>query len=174
MQSRLGVSKCRILSLGAKLILIKHVLFSLPKYLLALIEPPKSVINDIIKLMSDFFWSDKDGQHRYHWVKWSSFCFPQNEGGIGLWSLDDIIMSYALKLRGRFREGNTFKPHILKLDIAQTVIQLRLNPYVASLTWKRMVEARSHSGQHIFWLVGKGNTFKDNDVLLMISNLPPL
>lgn len=55
LQIKLGAWKGKILSLEAKLILIRYVLQALPSYLLALIQPPKSFISAINKLMFDFF-----------------------------------------------------------------------------------------------------------------------
>src|SRR3954462_13722051 len=56
-QDKLGAWKGKILSLGAMLVLIKHVLLSMPLYLIALIKPTSEVFKHLNKLVADFFWN---------------------------------------------------------------------------------------------------------------------
>lgn len=97
-QEKLSGWKEKLLSLGAKIVLIKHVLQAMPLYLLALIQPPKIIINVINKVISNFFWQDNFGQHKAHWVNWSKVCFPQEEGDLGLMCLQDISNAYVIKV----------------------------------------------------------------------------
>lgn len=48
--------KMRFLSLGARLILLKHILSSLPVHLLAVLRALKSIFMSINRLCSTFFW----------------------------------------------------------------------------------------------------------------------
>lgn len=73
-----------MMSLGVKLILIKHVLKAIPLYLMSLIQPPKIIIKAIQSISSNFFGHDQHGTHKAHWVKWSSMCYLEEEGGIGI------------------------------------------------------------------------------------------
>src|SRR5438270_7395813 len=74
LQAKLGAWKGKIMSLGAKLILIKHVLYAMPSYLLALIHPPMIVIHSLNKIFADFFWNDKDGEKKLHWTCRNNGC----------------------------------------------------------------------------------------------------
>lgn len=49
-----------LLSLGGKLILLKHILNSIPIYTLSACIPPKSVIAILEKLFNYFFWGHKN------------------------------------------------------------------------------------------------------------------
>lgn len=138
--------------------LIKHVLLSLPTYLLALIHQPKSIVKDIHKIMSNFFWNDKDGQHKYHWVKLSKLCFLQEEGDIGLRNVDDVAMSFAMKLWWRFRQRGTLWATFMHAKYCNTrhLASIQLSPN-SSPTWKRIMEAREHAEPYIQSIEGKGN-----------------
>ncbi|KAG5596871.1 hypothetical protein H5410_038103 [Solanum commersonii] len=49
----------KLLSLGGKAILIRHVLLALPTHLLSVVDPPKGTFEIIEKCLARFFWSDK-------------------------------------------------------------------------------------------------------------------
>src|SRR4051812_40114707 len=89
-QNRVSGWMGKILTMGGKLTLIKSMLQALPLYLIALIKPPKSIIYEIKRIMSNFFWHDSDGSHKLHWTKWDKFCLPTEEGGLGLRDIEDI------------------------------------------------------------------------------------
>lgn len=50
--------KSKLLTAGGKYTLIKHVLLSIPLYLISVMNPPKSVIHLIHKVIAKFFWGD--------------------------------------------------------------------------------------------------------------------
>lgn len=51
--------KAKLLSTGRRIVLIKHVLQSLPIYSLAALDPPKTVINRINSICANFFYGVK-------------------------------------------------------------------------------------------------------------------
>ena len=55
MQSKLAGWKSKMLSVGGRLILIKHVLAAIPLHSYVVLEPSKSVMHQIERLMSHFF-----------------------------------------------------------------------------------------------------------------------
>lgn len=59
--------KSRLLSAGGKLILLKHVMSSLPIYLLSVLQVPKSVLGSIKRILSTFFWGESDGSPKTKW-----------------------------------------------------------------------------------------------------------
>lgn len=87
----------KLLSVGGRAVLIKHVLQSQPVYLLAAMEPPKSIFLQIERYVSRFFWGTSEGKQRYHWSSWSKMCFPIEEGGTGFRRLKDIGEAFAMK-----------------------------------------------------------------------------
>jgi hypothetical protein len=59
-----------LLSYGARLLLLKACLASIPIYLMSVIKLPKLAIEAINSQMSNFFWNDQENKHRYHLSNW--------------------------------------------------------------------------------------------------------
>lgn len=78
----------KFLSPGGRLLLIKHVLSSIPIHIFAALEPPLGIISAAEKNFSIFFWgSDDAGRRKRSWRAWSSITYPIDENGLGLRSL---------------------------------------------------------------------------------------
>lgn len=58
-QDKLQLWKCKLISFGGKVVLINHVLQSMPIYLLSAITPPKCIIYDIHRIFAKFLWNFK-------------------------------------------------------------------------------------------------------------------
>lgn len=57
----------RMLTKGGKAVLIKFVLQSMPVHLFSAMNPPKTVIKKVEKILTDFFWGMVEGKAKYHW-----------------------------------------------------------------------------------------------------------
>ncbi|RAL47150.1 hypothetical protein DM860_014044 [Cuscuta australis] len=86
-----------------RLILIKHVLSSIPLHLIAVHILPKSVINTLHSMMSNYLWGVDNNKPRYHWKNWKDLCTPTTEGGLGIRDLKDLQQAYSIKLWWNFR-----------------------------------------------------------------------
>ena len=60
--------KSRLLSFGEKLILIKHVLSSIPIHLLVVGVMPKGVFRMLERLCVDFLWGAVGERKKFHWI----------------------------------------------------------------------------------------------------------
>lgn len=58
--------KQKALYVGGRLILIKHVLSSIPIHLLVAAPPPKCVLLELEKIMAGFLWGSSDLGSRAH------------------------------------------------------------------------------------------------------------
>jgi hypothetical protein len=63
---RIADWKGRLLSYGARLILLKTCLASIPIYLIFVIKFPKWSVKAIKPQMANFFWNDQRNNHKYH------------------------------------------------------------------------------------------------------------
>lgn len=90
----------KILSPGAMLTLINSILHTLPLYYMSLIDPSLSILSSIAKLMFNFFWHDKKGNKKYHWIIWEKICRPKEEGGFGMRRFNDIEKTFGYKCSG--------------------------------------------------------------------------
>ena len=97
--------KHRILSPGGRVVLLKHVLSSMPIHLLAAATPPKGVLWELERSMAAFLWGESEHGPRFHWMKWEALCRPQEEGGLGLRRLSEVLQAFSMKLWWKFRQG---------------------------------------------------------------------
>ncbi|GJX94652.1 RNA-directed DNA polymerase, eukaryota, reverse transcriptase zinc-binding domain protein [Tanacetum coccineum] len=70
-RSRLSTWKASLLSIGGRLTLIKYVLESLSIYYLLIFRAHESVLNDLERIRSNFFWGGNQDGKKIAWVKWS-------------------------------------------------------------------------------------------------------
>ena len=78
--NRLASWKARNLSIGARLILIKSVLSSLPIYYLSLYKAPKSVLEKMETTMRRFLWAGSSDDKKIPWVAWDIISTPKEKG----------------------------------------------------------------------------------------------
>ena len=86
--------------MGGKLILIRHVLNSMPMYLLQVLKPPKAILIALGWIFNSFLWDKTQEAKRIHWTAWKRDCFPTNEGVLGVRSLGDMVKTFSCKLCG--------------------------------------------------------------------------
>lgn len=89
------------------MVLINHVLQSIPIYLLSVTDPPVCVIHDIHKLFAKFLWNFKEVGKATHWIAWDDICLPKKEGGLSLRYLFHVSKALFAKLWWKFRTSNT-------------------------------------------------------------------
>ncbi|KAF5444244.1 hypothetical protein F2P56_036732 [Juglans regia] len=101
-QERIDGWKARLLSNGARLLLIKHVLGSIPIHLLSILQVPKSVIVSLNRCFGNFFWGMKEGKPKKHWRAWDGRCKPVQEGEAGIRNIaetqKELHMKFAWKI----------------------------------------------------------------------------
>ena len=76
--------KTRFLSMSGRLILVKHVLSSIPVHILAVTKVTDGVIKQIERLLCDFLWGVCEGKCKFQWVKWSTCTASLYEMGLGI------------------------------------------------------------------------------------------
>lgn len=87
-QTRISGWFGKLFSLGGKIVLIKHVLSSIPIHLLAAVIPPAAIIQKLESMFANFLWNSSNETSKHHWISWSSLARPLHEGGIGIRSLN--------------------------------------------------------------------------------------
>ncbi|CAN1185739.1 Uncharacterized mitochondrial protein AtMg00310 [Linum perenne] len=55
----------------------------MPTYAMASFLIPKTNIEKLNQLMSDFWWGQVDNKKKMKWVSWEKLCLPKNVGGLG-------------------------------------------------------------------------------------------
>ncbi|XP_027156179.1 uncharacterized protein LOC113756908 [Coffea eugenioides] len=149
--------KSKLLFQGGKLVLIKHVLSSIPLHLLSAAVLPASVFSMIEKVCSNFLWGSSEGGPRYHWIRWDQLCFPTEEGGVGFRQLRDVYTAFSLKLWWKFRRGDSLWAKFLLAKYCRHSHPCQVEYTAgASAIWKRLTNVSRHAELSMRWLVNSG------------------
>ncbi|KAK2665870.1 hypothetical protein Ddye_004444 [Dipteronia dyeriana] len=73
----------KLLSIGGKAILIKVVVQAVPFYAMSIFRLPKSLFDEIRRLMDRFWWGGNERNRKLHLCKWQQLCKPKLERGLG-------------------------------------------------------------------------------------------
>ena len=87
-EKRLNSWKGKNLSTRGCLTLINSVISSLPMYMMSFFEIPKGVRKKLGYFRSRFFWQSDEHKRKYRLAKWSIFCQPNDQGGLGIHNLE--------------------------------------------------------------------------------------
>ncbi|VFQ80991.1 unnamed protein product [Cuscuta campestris] len=94
----------RSLDHAGRLVLINHVLNTIPNYFLGTNTIPTSICNMLEQKMAHFWWG---GGTKHHWTKWEDLCLPKEEGGIGTRRLKTLEVAFSLKLWWKVHHENS-------------------------------------------------------------------
>ncbi|GJR79063.1 RNA-directed DNA polymerase, eukaryota, reverse transcriptase zinc-binding domain protein [Tanacetum coccineum] len=86
---------------GGRLTLIKSVLGSLGIYYLSIFRAPESVLNDLERIRSNFFWGGNQDGRKMAWVKWPIILNSYDNGGLNIGSLKAFNLALLQKWRWR-------------------------------------------------------------------------
>jgi hypothetical protein len=84
-------------SMGAKEILLKAVIQSIPVFAMAVFKILKNICKAITNAMIAFWWGDIEEQKRMHWSAWWRICIPKSEGGMGYRDLHAFNLAMLTK-----------------------------------------------------------------------------
>jgi hypothetical protein len=91
--------KNRCLSYAGRVQLIASVLSAMQVYWASVYMLPKTVINDIDKILKGFLWNQGDSSNGKAKLAWKIVCRPKNQGGLGFKSLKEwnevLMMKHA-------------------------------------------------------------------------------
>ncbi|XP_060170522.1 uncharacterized protein LOC132601460 [Lycium barbarum] len=150
--------KGKMLSVGGREILIKHVLQSMPMHLLSTVNPPDGVIRQMHKMFAQFFWSNTIGGKSRHWVAWTKMCIPTAEEGLGFRSLHDVSLSLYCKLWWNFRPKASLWSAFLTNKYYRKENVVIIPWKYGSQNWKKMLMARDMVENQIWWQIKQGNS----------------
>ncbi|XP_043695616.1 uncharacterized protein LOC122646186 [Telopea speciosissima] len=93
--------KSKLLSHAGKEVLLKFVFFSMGNYAGMHFKLPASHHLYVKKSAANFFWGDKEGRPKVHWVPWDRMCLSKEKGGLGF--RDPTLHNQALLSRTAHR-----------------------------------------------------------------------
>ncbi|KAF9612028.1 hypothetical protein IFM89_037486 [Coptis chinensis] len=86
------------LSFQGRILLVKHVLNSIPVHNMAIYRWPLAVRKECEQIIINFLWTGKSTDRKMITVAWDKVCKPRCEGGLGLKKFKDINRSMLMKL----------------------------------------------------------------------------
>lgn len=95
----------RLLSPGGRIVLIRHVLSSIPPYTFSAAAPPKGIIQQLERICSRFLWTGDHLEQKRTWRSWQHITGPVQENGLGFRSFEDVLFAYSCKLWWKCRTG---------------------------------------------------------------------
>ncbi|GJW01256.1 putative RNA-directed DNA polymerase, eukaryota, reverse transcriptase zinc-binding domain protein [Tanacetum coccineum] len=100
---------------GGRLTLIKSVLGGLGIYYLSIFRAPESVIQDLERIRSNFFWGGNQDGKKMAWVKWPIILNSFDKGGLNIGSLK----AFNLVLLQKWRWRMFFSPNDLWVKVVK-------------------------------------------------------
>jgi len=105
-KSRLSGLKSKNLSLGGRLVLLKSVLSSLPVYFLSFFKAPACIISSIESIFNCFFLGGCEEVRKIYWINWDTICSKKEDGGLGVWRIQEFNLALLGKWCWRMRVEN--------------------------------------------------------------------
>lgn len=98
--------KSKLRSFGGKVVLFRHVLNSMPVYLLSAMSIPKEGMRRLEQTFANLLWGETEGRKKDHWVAWHKVCRSVREGELGIRSLEIIDKAFRCKMLLKFISGS--------------------------------------------------------------------
>ena len=159
---RLQGWKEKLLSQAGRETLIKAVVQAIPTYAMSCFKFPASLCAEICSMANRFWWGQRIGERKIHWVGKRHLVRPKKEGGIGFRDLHLFnkallakqgwrLLQHPNSLVFRFLKAKYF-PHTFFLDAP-----ISNN---ASYIWRSLCESRHVLQADLRWRVGTGTRIK--------------
>jgi hypothetical protein len=71
------------MSQEGKCILVKSVLWAVLAYAMSFFQLTKKQCKKLSSVSFDFWWGNKDGKRKVHWIAWDRMCKSKQSGGMG-------------------------------------------------------------------------------------------
>ncbi|KAL8127117.1 hypothetical protein AgCh_014147 [Apium graveolens] len=151
----------KTLSKAGKTILIKGVAQSIPTYCMSCFKIPKSLCNDIERLMNGYWWNSGEAQTKgIWWLSWERMGVAKCQGGMGFRNL----VGFNLALLGKHIWNFLENPH----SLVARVFKARYYPNNhllqairgggSSYIWSGLWEAKEMLKTGYRWILGDGES----------------
>jgi hypothetical protein len=151
------------ISLGGRYILLKSVLESQPIYWMAVELIPRSIINQIRKLMSfNFLWKGHSFSSHVHLCSWEVLSRPKSSGGWGLRNLSHFNLALNANTLWHilFREGIWHKivmdKYLKHSNVINWFRSANFQQRSASRIWNNLLKSVHLLTHWLSWLSGSG------------------
>jgi hypothetical protein len=157
----------KYMSSAAKGTLITSVLQSLPTYAMGIFKFPAGLLEELTKIVRDFWWGDEENRRRMHWMVWDRLARPKYQGGVGFRDLK--VFNQALLARQAWRLiqfPDSLCARLLKARYYPSG-NLLDTAFIqnSSTTWQGIIYGLELLKKGVVWRIGNGSSvriFRDN------------
>ncbi|KAF5462683.1 hypothetical protein F2P56_018670 [Juglans regia] len=150
--------KVRLLSQAGKEIFIKLVLQAMPTYSMAVFNLPGSLLKEINKLLSNFWWGQVEQERKIHWTSWKNMGRAKAIGGMGFRELHSFNLAMLPKQAWRlihYPQALVSKVLKAKYFPHGQFLNAKLG-HKPSYIWRSIMAARDVIVKGTRWRVGNG------------------
>ena len=79
--------KEKLISIRGREILIKSIAQAVPTYTMSCFQLPKTLCDDLERMMRNFWWGQRNQETKLAWVSWKNLCKSKLYGGMGFKNL---------------------------------------------------------------------------------------
>ena len=113
--------KGKLLSSSGKEILIKAVAQAIATYIMSYFQLPKSLCDELEKMMRNFWWGQKNQESKIAWISWRKMCKPKSLGGLGFRNLQAFNLALLAKQAWRILTNPS--------SLAARILKVKYFPY---------------------------------------------
>lgn len=143
-----------------RLVLSKHVLLTIPNYLLLVFRAPAYFLNKVKRVVSRFLWhGEREREKGLVWRKWEICCLPKTKGGLGL-TFEGFNQALLAKVAWRIiKNPESLLAMVLvgKYCQRQNLLEVKLTSS-ASWGWRSILRGKELLCKGIKWKIGNGRS----------------
>jgi len=152
---RLSGWKCKNLSLGGQLVLLKFVLLSILVYFLYFFKAPSGIVSTLDFIFILFFLGGGEDFRKLSWIKWDTICLKKENGGLEVKRLREFNISILGKWVWRvLKERESLWKAVLRAKYGESGGRVQFCEGVGSIWWCHLNQIRSGVGRMLGgWLI---------------------
>ena len=152
----------RFMSFAAKEVNVKSVAQALPTYPMGVFKMPIGFCDKYEQMIREFWWGEREGQRKVHWMSWERMTSPKRAGGIGF--RDMRLFNQALLARQAWRLlefPNSLCAQVLKAKYYPNgILTDTVFTGNGSSTWHAIEYGLELLKKGIIWRVGNGASIR--------------
>ncbi|CAL1356961.1 unnamed protein product [Linum trigynum] len=157
-RSKLTNWKSRYFSDAGKEILIKSTAQAQATYAMSVFRIPEGIIDDLHKLMANYWWGQKRSERRIHWKIWEKLCKRKEEGGMGFRDLRIFNKAMLAKqLWNLHTRPDSLVARLIKAKYhpRTTILEAKVG-WRPSYIWRSLMWAQDLLKAGCRWRIGSG------------------